>query len=231
MAVVVPIIPHISTFKPVCFWQQWIEYLHQLRSDYIWSNGRSGGILLDRRDLILNTTTKTIIGITKALLASGADVNHPLAFAERYYEMSFLKRDPEYRRPRLILDATAMFMLEECFNKEPEFRKFATAIEPYIQKPTRRLVSMEFKLKSELGGEHDESAIPSLEECGMLWPLIEKWEKTGKATDFEALQSNIEDVWQAHRPNWQEEMKVLIIEAEDRYKAWREEWDRGRGGE
>ena len=97
-----------------------------------------------------------------------------------------------------------MFMLEECFNKEPEFRKFAIAIESYVKKPTRRLVNIcAWKLKDASTG--CESASLALEDCELLWPLIEKWERTGHATDLEALEKVMEQVWKAHRPNWKKD--------------------------
>jgi len=213
MAVVAPVSSNISKQKH--FWARWLELLYDLRVNYIESNGRSGGILLDDKYLNLMLTPKTVFDVTKALIARGADVNLPLKTPQwDDYGGFYLKR----KRPQdsyfgLLFDATAMFVLEECFNKEPEFRKFAIAIESYTEKPTRRLVVV-------VTGENTVSTSDptrlSPEDCETLWPLIGNWETTGYATDFETLQSVMKRVWKAHNPDWDERTE----------SDWQGHWER-----
>ena len=101
------------------------------------------------------------------------------------------------------LTASAMFFLEDCFNSEPEFRRFASEIEPLVQRPTRKIVTIELsdhlstipKLNNE-----EKKARPSAEESEILWPLIEKWEDTSRRDDLDALEAALEEVWRAHHP-------------------------------
>lgn len=185
--------------KRKCFWARWLEFLHDLRANYIEANGRSGGILLDDKYLNLMLTPKTVFDITKALLAHGADVNFTLKAPDwDNYGGIYLKRKrPEDSRFGVDFDATAMFVLEECFNKEAEFREFAIAIKPYIEKPTRRLVRIMTRSARFFFG-FDVTARLSPEICEPLWPLIEEWERTGYATDLELLQSAMEGVWKIY---------------------------------
>jgi len=203
MALVAPVKSNISPSEQQCFWVRWLKLLRFWHSIYI--DGRPERIVLDDEYLNLNVTPKVILGITKALLARGADVNFPLDGPNQVYRSwAFEPRDLEDCCLSLKFDATAMFMLETYLNHEPEFRKFAIAIETFIKRPTRRLVGIK-ALWDATGGYREDSADLSPGECEMLWPLIEKEEETGHDTDMEALESAIEGVWKAHRPNWEED--------------------------
>ena len=37
----------------------------------------------------------------------------------------------------------------------------------------------------------------------LLWPPIEKWERSGHAADLEALRTVMDQVWEARRPDWE----------------------------
>jgi len=204
MAVVVPVKSNIRTSEPKCFWQRWIRLLREFRLYHRETNGRSGRILLDDSHPNL-PTPKTILGITKALLARGADVNFQLSTGASAGDYSYLKRrTPDFYYLAFEFHATAMFVLENYFNKEPEFRKFAIAIESFIKRRTRTLVRMRAQ-KCTVSRNYCDFASLSPKECETLWPLIEKWEETGHTTDLEALRSVMEKVWKSHRPNWDEE--------------------------
>lgn len=90
-----------------------------------------------------------------------------------------------------------MFLLEECFNKEPEFREFAIAIESAVKKPIRWLTTM-----AETGDTGDYSGFSSVdlgpEDSDRLWPFIEEWERTGHNSDLAALQKVMKQIWEAH---------------------------------
>ena len=117
MAVVVG--PVDTKARPGCFWKQWLTFLLDSRRKYMISNrGRSGGILLEYKCRDCDLTPKTVFEITKALLVRGADVNFPLKPANSTGYICYLKRRTlSGTRPDLIVKATAMFVLEECFNK------------------------------------------------------------------------------------------------------------------
>jgi len=203
MAVVGPMSSNIRTDKQDCFWRRWLRFLSRLRVHYVESNGTSEGILLGDTYLYPNLTTKTVFNITKALIACGADVNFTLNTSHNrgdYSSVNLKRGEPRESYFGLVCDATAMFKLEECFGKEPEFRKFAIAIASFIKRPTRRLV--EIIARKKLGPPFAYTTRLSPEDCEALWPLLERWELTGYATDFEALQSVMEGVWEAHNPDW-----------------------------
>ena len=96
--------------------------------------------------------------------------------------------------PHLELSCSAMFLLEECFSKEPEFRKFAVAVRPLIKTPTRRLEYLTNSSYLSLRTSPPRFRLPSADES-KLWPLIEKWESTGHEEDRIALVTATEQIW------------------------------------
>lgn len=152
-------------------------------------NGRSRGIIF-RHGGDQHVPSKDIFDVTKTLLAQGANINSQVSSALEN------PRRPYSRRFRLDVKFTAMFILEECFNTEPEFRPFASEIEPLVETPNRKI-----EITWRNGGIY--SLYPGMithlepEETEMLWPLIANWER---GEDREALQAAIEDVWRAHNP-------------------------------
>jgi len=226
MAVVAPV--NSKNRKQRSFWARWLELLDELRNNYIESNGRSGGILLGDTYLNLMLTPKTIFDITKALIARGADINFPLktGYGHLNYGSYFKREEPQDSYFCLVFSATAMFMLEECFNKEPEFREFAIAIESFLKTPARRIDGIRARTRSYPGCfSYDDPASLSPRECDMLWPMIEKWEKTGQATDSEALQSVLERICKVHNPDWYEDRERNLG------KGSEEEGEEGEEGE
>ena len=95
-----------------------------------------------------------------------------------------------------------MFILEECFNHEPEFQDFALAVSPLIERPTREIVRTwvrEFKQNgSSVVARHGRCV--SADDSKVLWPIIEKWERTGHHEDLTALETAIEQIYNANRP-------------------------------
>ena len=176
--------PHL---KSESFWKSWLEFLLELRCNYMNIHGRSGGIVLHNSDIEMHVTLKDIFDATKALLAHGADINYQVEGSNS----DFKRPDFEYEQFEFHFTTSAMFTLEECFNKEPEFREFSIAMEPLVERPTRKIVCIRHMYQS---------AWPHTEESDSLWLLIEKWESTGHRSDLDALKSAVEQVLRAHNP-------------------------------
>lgn len=202
MAVVAPVRPKINLSEPICFWETWTNFLQYLRRNDARNYHSSWVTFTSDSDLNFNRAPKTVFETTKVLLAHGADINFLLRPCYGFVFRSALKRQiPEDSCFDFEIQASAMFMLEECFNKEPEFRKFAAAVESVVTKPTRRLV----KLLGKPSVDHSIRVDPtrlSPRECDILWPLVEEWEKTGHATDLEVVQSAVKRILTDHNPDW-----------------------------
>ena len=154
--------------------------------------------MLSNLNLNQHVTVGDIFDITKALIAQGADINSQMA---AHWSRYYLKRQglADLRFGfNLEVSSSAMFLLEECFNKEPEFQKFAVAIRPLVKSPTRKIRSI---LRPEKPGSLSlgQVSLPSADES-KLWPLIEKWEDTGHGKDRDALVTAMEQIWKVRQP-------------------------------
>ena len=181
-----------------CFWSNWLFFLnasitHPLCTLFL--------ELVDKR-----VTIDDIFNTTKALLAQGASIGFRSAvFLRSRSIFNPLKRhDLRNNELDFEVDCTAMFWLERCFSGYPEFRDFATAIQPQITRPSRKIISI-FK---KIGGyipdndlDNRTRAYPNDEESGRLWLLVEKCEESGESKDLDALRSAMRRVWRAHRPD------------------------------
>ena len=200
------------------FWEKWLQLLNDLRFNYMIAYGKSGGLLLSKRDLNQHVTVGDIFDITKALIAQGADINCQMDHRMENYIC--LKR-PDLADGRFGFDlefsSSAMFLLEECFNREPEFRKFAVAIRPLVESPTRKMsrINATSRLDSPPWATVD---LTSAEESN-LWPLVEKWEITGHPKDRDALVTAMEQIWEVHYPPLEIKMEELWVRSSD------EEWE------
>ena len=179
------------------FWFSWLCFLKRMREKYMDAHGKSGGMLFeeghDRR-----VTLRDIFEVTKALLVHGADVNFQMHEHPSVELSGFLRRGGLAADSFILeLSATAMFILEECFNNEPEFRDFALAVSPLIKRPTREIVRIwvDAGPRDARPGCH-----PSADDSKVLWPLIEKWERTGHHKDLTALQTAMEQIYNADGP-------------------------------
>ena len=97
----------------------------------------------------------------------------------------------------LLLTAFAIFRLEECFGSEPEFRRFFDAVEPLVNKTIRKIVVIrkaKYTHKDKIS-----QVLPKVEECEILWPLLERWEDTGHYADSNELQSLMRQIYEAHQ--------------------------------
>ena len=179
-----------STLYFESFWEKWLRYLNGLRYSYSFANGRSWGIMF-RHGGDKHVTSKEIFDVTKTLLAQGANINSQVSSV---LDTPWLYYGPPHSR--LNVKVTAMFILEECFNTEPEFRRFASEIEPLVEIPNRKneIIWTDYGIYSLYPGmiTHLEP-----EESEMLWPLIAILER---GEDWEVLEAAIEDVWRAHNP-------------------------------
>lgn len=163
--------------------------------------------MLNESLLHLNLTPQIAFDTTIALIAHGADVNVFLGtFFHGIGRDGFFKRKMprEGRLLGLVVNPAAIFLLEECFNGQPGFSKLAKEIDPFVQNPTRKLHSvaptycrLDISLRRRARNEWSAPLRP--EHCDALWPLIEKWERTGHGSDLEALQSAMEPIWRANQ--------------------------------
>lgn len=180
------------------FWGSWLDFLSELRTQYMRVTGRSGGLMLRNVHITLND----IISTTKALIARGADINYQMD-GDRGLDDYYLKRKRLWTGSTSIsMTASAMFILEECLNSEPEFREFASAIEPLVERRTRKIDHLSLTYSSYVHLNYDNlvNPRPSTEESEMLWPLIEKWEDSGRQDDLDALEEASELLWRAYNP-------------------------------
>ena len=177
-------------YSQISFWQQWLEFLRGLRYQYMEVNQRSGGFLLSDENRRYGFTERYVLDTTIFLLASGVDVNQATGSSPSWDYKGYLKRKGLSGFGfDLTLEATAMFTLEECFSKEPEFREIADAMSHSIQRPSRWLLELAPPPWRARG-------LPlSVEHREKLWPLIEKWESSGHPRDLQALNSTIAHVW------------------------------------
>ena len=193
------------------FWESWLLFLHDLRHNHMVANGKSGGLFCSRRHLDRLVTLSDVLDVTKALLANGTDINYQLE--DGYLHEYFLKR-PDLSDNRfglkLELSATAMFILEECFNNEPEFQEFAVAVSPLIKRPTRDIVKMLVREEIGIYAVYDISA----NDSKVLWPMIEKWERSGHDKDLTALVTAIKRICNA-RNHSKESKEESVDEAEE----------------
>ena len=208
------------------FWKAWLFFLSEMRCNYMIANGKSGGLLFSTRNFNQHVTLSDIFDITKALIAQGADINYQMD-AQRT-DHNYLKRQDlaDYRFGfNLVFSSSAMFLLEECFNTEPEFQKFAVAIRPLVKSPTRKIRGI---LRPEKPGSLSLVTVrlPSADES-KLWPLIEKWEDTGHEKDRVALVTAMEQIWEVLYLN-----KKLKRELEEQSEGSSdEEWEDESEGE
>ena len=185
------------------FWESWLEFLLSMRYDFMKANGKSGGLLLQKAHLDRDLTLSDVFEVTKALLAHGADVDSPTMVAKSTDSTCFLKRRDLANQCfgfDLLLSASAMFILEECFSIEPGFREFAIAVSPLIKTPSRKIKYLDGP-KKKGSSSYSQIDLASAEES-KLWPLIEKWESTGHQKDRVALVTAMEQIWKVHHPDY-----------------------------
>ncbi|KAL8919862.1 MAG: hypothetical protein Q9208_006595 [Pyrenodesmia sp. 3 TL-2023] len=164
-----------------CFWNVWLDFLDHARLRYRMSFGKTGGLVPCDGGYEPQLTPEIVFDITRLQVLNGADINHSMYHASYMVAGWYFKRSlPPHCRLAFKVECTAMFILEECFNDKPEFRRLAAAVEPRVKRPARWPSGVDGKL---FAVNHD-----------LLWPLLEKWEKTGYDHDLEALQSAVERV-------------------------------------
>lgn len=180
------------------FWSAWLSLLEYMRYEYFKAHGESGGILFggrlfkERHDR--RFTLSDIFEVTKVLLAQGADINSEI-YSDPGINDYLKRRDLDDHSLCFGMSASAIFLLEECFNNEPEFKEFAVAISPLIKQPTRKIVSMFVCPKRH--SFSDRRPVRAA-DSKVLWPLIEKWERTGNHKDLAALQMAMEQIYNAN---------------------------------
>lgn len=181
------------------FWTSWLEYLCRLHREHLEPTGKSPGFLPDYEGNNMHGTVNDIFDVTKGLLAQGADINYQL---ERDSSVYLKQRYSRAQELGVRMSASAMFILEECFNAEPEFREFAIEMEPLIERPIRKIDSVRLPeyLYKRPKNFKVYAPCPCAEECDMLWPLIEKWDNSGSRDDLDALKAAVVEVWRAHNP-------------------------------
>lgn len=162
-----------------CFWGMWVRFLIDRVFDAGSSNSRY--------------TVDDLWKTTKALIAQGANINFQI-------EVSLFR----FLGGRSPLDIkftySAMFGLEGCFHRLPEFQEFAVSVEPMVVRPLRKIGFLFDWGHIDSFNEYDR-VCPSNEESQMLWPLVEKLEKTHLPDDLEELHSAMIRVWKTYRPD------------------------------
>ena len=178
------------------FWESWLANLNHSRLGSIFAYGTCGDVLIDQAFDYAGSTDARIppaeaFEFTKALLASGADLD---IFLGERKNAAYLKCCQPWNSYGLylIIDASAMFVLKECFWKELDFRRFAAEIEPLLENPPRKL----FKITG--GNENEGSVDLSPNECEILWPLVEKWERSCDRAVECRIHATMEEIWYAH---------------------------------
>ena len=181
------------------FWTSWLAYLRRLHKEHLEPTGKSPGFLLGYEGKDMHVTANDIFDVTKGLLAQGADINYQME-SDGYVYLK--RRCSPVHELGVGMIASAMFLLEECFNAEPEFREFAIEMEPLIERPTRQIhvVQLPGYLYKEPKNYKDYYLCPCAKECDLLWPLIEKWDESGSRDDLDALKAAVVEVWRAHNP-------------------------------
>ena len=169
-----------------CFWHIWLRFLRMTTRRQILSEDR-------------HVAPKAAFDTTIALIVHGANVNlwtgpNSSAFAD----CNLKRGTPQFRKFDLIIDATAMFLLEDTLDEEPDFLEFATAMEPFVQFPARKPHRIAPMVSS---SDNQESlSVPlTSEHCDTLWPLIEQAERTRHRKDVEVLEAAMEQIWRAYQ--------------------------------
>lgn len=204
------------------FWTSWLEYLYRLHIEHLKPTGKSPGFLLDYEGKNMHVTVNDIFDVTKGLLAQGADINYQMEF----FRVVYLKRRCSLAQELGVsMRASAMFLLEEYFNAEPEFRKFAIEMELLIERPTRKIhvVQLPEYLYRIPKNYKVYNPCPCAKECDILWPLIEKWDDSGSRDDLDALKAAVVEVWRAHNPGVK--LRKWHGHERDYYKIYDDEGD------
>ncbi|KAL8857196.1 MAG: hypothetical protein Q9178_006251 [Gyalolechia marmorata] len=169
-----------------CFWHGWLDSLRRTTRGHILPEVR-------------HVTSKVAFDTTIALIVHGASVNlwtGPIHTSRPYNN---LKRGTSPLCDwALEIDATAMFLLEDVFDEEPDFLEFATAMEPFVQFPARKLHRIAPMIPN--SGNPQSLYVPlTSEHCDTLWPLIEQAERTRNRKDVEVLEAAMAQIWKAYQ--------------------------------
>ena len=203
-----------------CFWGKWLDFLMFLT----WKDSKFLSARLNSVNYIgplLDPLLRTLFGIhcsthldhndhrvtlddiwktTKALIAQGANINFRYMI-DLSNQPTFNVAQFQVKMYNIEFSCSAMFWLEDLFNGFPEFQDFAAAIESKVMRPSRKIVCIVYPFKQYNHSQEPARAYLNNEESEMLWPFIEKWEKTLYHDDFDVLQSALRQVWRAHKPN------------------------------
>ncbi|KAL9594594.1 MAG: hypothetical protein Q9219_006954 [cf. Caloplaca sp. 3 TL-2023] len=178
------------------FWRIWLKFLNSARLGYIERHGRSGGVLLEKKDLDLGLTPQALFEITKTLITSGADINYTF---DVIFEESLKHLDSGipwwFFQSEAWVTINGSFILEECFNKEPGFGDLVAKPGPELKTSLRTLHHSSYKASESRYIRVDFTA----EHNATLWPLIEKWEKTGNQSDLDALNLALDEIYPTER--------------------------------
>jgi len=131
------------------FWLAWLLFLQEFRLEYMKANGSSGASnSVNVWETACPFPQMIFLRQPKPFLRV-AQINCDTEFYHEGWSANNLKRlglhyENQYGM-RLYIAASAMFILEECFHREPEFREFAAAIKPLVETPTRKILKIEVK--------------------------------------------------------------------------------------
>ena len=187
---------HNGEYTNPSSWQNWLEALLNMRWNYMEVHGKSGNIMLPDK-----LTIADIGYTTQAFLNSSVDLN--LMLRSRSVCETFLKRrDLEFEDLDFMVSASAGFILQECFGQMPEFYESYKLPKDMNSSVKRKLSAIVVK---NLEDKRHYDCTPQLtleDNCeSVFWPLIEKWEKSRRRTDLDALLASMKAYSEENRSN------------------------------
>ena len=190
-----------------CFWIEWLQFLERFFESFferscgthLPDNGSGNSLPIEA-----GVTMDDIFDLTKDLLVRGADINACIDtdFSKRpKYIFDLTGTDSKDKMAAFYIQVSAMFLLEKWFHCYPEWRAFAIATKPPLISPWRRIICIQQYKKAVAQKDRTWKRVqPSKEDSEILWPLIEKWEKSGQDDDHDRAHAATMRVFEAHRP-------------------------------
>lgn len=154
-------------------WVSWLRFLVDLRHEFMRIHRRSGNIVLTD-----HWTVADIAITTQAFLNSGVDMNLMLETEEFLISGGLKRSDLWYEHLGLEVSPTAGFVLQECLGQIPDFYQLTKDIKPNVRRKITGIKRWD--------GEYFYQ-MPLKDNPDTLWPLIDKWERSGRRTDLDAL--------------------------------------------
>ena len=184
-----------------CFWQTWLELLISFLRDHIHCHGVSGDILIDKKYQDQGLTTAVAFETTKILISHGADIDFKISQRKGLFRRETFEGCGYDFRMKL----NAMYVLTQCFSRNPELHSFAKDMEPSV--PSKRKIC-----KVERDDDYDEwHYYVKRDDSQTLSPLINRWEKTGLERDRKVLIETTMRIWEARELDWIKNSRIVAL--------------------